>query len=58
MRAAVLLVVAALQATAVSAQQLRIYFIDVDQADATLIVAPNGQTQTTNAAKPVISSFI
>ncbi len=44
MRAVLLLTVAALQTTAVSAQQLRIYFIDVDQADATLIVSPSGQT--------------
>ena len=44
MRFAVLLTVAILQATAVSAQQLRVYFIDVDQADATLIVSPSGQT--------------
>ena len=42
MRPAVLLTVTTLQATAVSAQQLRVYFIDVDQADATLIVSPSG----------------
>ena len=40
----VLFTIVTLQATAVSAEQLRAYFIDVVQADATLIVSPNGQT--------------
>ena len=44
MRFLVLLAVFALHPATVSAQQLRIYFIDVDQADATLIVSPSGQT--------------
>ena len=37
-----LIVFATLTPTTVAAQDLRIYHIDVEQADATLFVAPNG----------------
>ena len=46
MRFLLLLAVFALHAPALSAQPLRIYFIDVDQADATLIVSPSGQRRS------------
>lgn len=42
MRVLSVLAVIALHATAGSAQQLRVYFVDVDQADATLVVSPSG----------------
>ena len=42
---------ALLSAAPASAQQLRIYFIDVDQADATLIVSPSGNTLLVDSGK-------
>ncbi len=39
-----LLLLTALVAAPVAAQQLEIHHIDVDQGDATLVVTPNGST--------------
>ncbi len=51
MRVLILLAIFALYSTSLSAQQLRIYFIDVDQADATLIISPSGQTLLVDSGK-------
>src|SRR5688572_21261445 len=45
------LVVIALWAEAASAQTLRIYHIDVEQADATLVVTPSGKTLLIDSGK-------
>ena len=44
MRYLIPLAVVTLHATAVSAQQLEIYHIDVDQGESTLFVAPTGES--------------
>ena len=44
MRLAILPLMAALASTSLSAQQLEIYHIDVDQGDATLVVSPTGES--------------
>src|SRR5687768_6324085 len=48
---AVCAVLLALSAGSVSAQTLRIYQIDVEQADAALIVMPNGKTLLIDSGK-------
>ena len=45
------LVAAFLAATPLSAQTLRIYQIDVEQADVALVVMPNGKTLLIDAGK-------
>ncbi len=46
-----LLLLLCVSALSLSAQTLRIYHIDVDQADATLFVAPNGRTLLVDSGK-------
>src|SRR5687767_3757388 len=50
-RIALLVVLALCAATPLGAQTLRIYHIDVEQADSALIVMPNGKTLLIDAGK-------
>src|SRR5690348_14330546 len=47
----VLVLILLISTLAAFAQQLKIYHVDVDQADATLFIAPNGSTLLVDAGK-------